>query len=207
MPRRTKIVATLGPASSDAQNARAHDRGRARRGAHEFLARHRRRARQARRTGARAGAQGAAARSACWWICRARKSASAASRTTKSSSRRATKFVLDAECKLGDQHAVGLDYKNLPQGRAHRRHAAARRRAHRAGRVRRSRARASPLRGRAGRAAVQQQGHQSQGRRPDRAGADREGHAGHQDRRRAQGGFSRRVVSALGRRHAAGRAI
>jgi pyruvate kinase len=24
------------------------------------------------------------------------------------------KFVLDAECKLGDQHVVGLDYKNLP---------------------------------------------------------------------------------------------
>ena len=25
------------------------------------------------------------------------------------------KFVLDAECKLGDAHRVGLDYKNLPQ--------------------------------------------------------------------------------------------
>ena len=63
---------------------------------------------------------------------------------------------------------------------------------------------AHPHRGRAGRPALQQQGHQSQGRRPDRAGADRQGHAGHQDRGDAQGRFPRRVVPAARGRHAHG---
>ena len=58
MPRRTKIVATLGPASSDPKTLARMIDGRARRRAHEFLARHRRRAPQARRAGARARAQG-----------------------------------------------------------------------------------------------------------------------------------------------------
>ena len=42
------------------------------------------------------------------------------------------KFVLDAERKLGDSSGVGLDYKNLPQDVSAGRHAAARRRPHRA---------------------------------------------------------------------------
>ena len=91
-------------------------------------------------------------------------------------------FVLDAaRSEPGDQQAVGLDYKELPRD------------------VKpgdtlllndglivltvdhvRGRARAHTGQGR--RRVVQQQGHQQARRRPHRAGADRQGHGGHQDR-------------------------
>ena len=56
-----------------------------------------------------------AARSRSWPTCRARRSASASSPTARSSSSPAQRFVLDADCELGDATRVGLDYKELPR--------------------------------------------------------------------------------------------
>ena len=63
-----------------------------------------------------------------------------------------------------------------------RRHAAAQRRPDRADRRRRCAASRCTPSVKHRRRAVQQQGHQQAGRRPDGAGADRQGHGGHQDR-------------------------
>ena len=86
-----------------------------------------------------------------------------------------------AATELGTSERVGLDYKELPRDvrpgdtlllndgllRADGRRGARRGSAHD---------------GRRRRRAVEQQGHQQGRRRPDRAGADRQGHGGHQDR-------------------------
>ena len=44
-----------------------------------------------------------------------RRSASANSPAARSSSRPGRTFILDAECELGDDRRVGLDYKELPR--------------------------------------------------------------------------------------------
>ncbi|MDP1673399.1 MAG: pyruvate kinase [Burkholderiales bacterium] len=113
MIRRTKVVATLGPASSDAKTlARMIDAGvdvvrinfshgtpeehRARVSLVRKLARKAERA-----VGVLVDLQGPKIRVGKF-------------RDDKIQLETGAKFVLDAECRLGDQNTVGLDYKNLP---------------------------------------------------------------------------------------------
>ena len=113
MPRRTKIVATLGPASSDPKTlARMIDAGldvvRVN-FSHGTAAEHTRRVELVRSLARKAGRavgvlvdlQGPKIRIGRF-------------RDGKISLAAGAKFVLDAECALGDQHTVGLDYKKLP---------------------------------------------------------------------------------------------
>jgi pyruvate kinase len=113
MIRRTKVVATLGPASSDAKTLSrmidagmdvvrinfshgAPDEHRAR------VALVRKLARQAgRAVGVLVDLQGPKIRVGRF-------------KDGKIHLEPGAKFILDAECKLGDQQVVGLDYKNLP---------------------------------------------------------------------------------------------
>jgi pyruvate kinase len=113
MPRRTKIVATLGPASNDRKTLAAMiDAGLdvvRMNFSHGTLAEHRRRVELVRSLARKAGRavgvlvdlQGPKIR-----IGRFRDG-----KITLSAEQ---KFVLDAECELGDEHTVGLDYRNLP---------------------------------------------------------------------------------------------
>jgi len=113
MPRRTKIVATLGPASSDAKTlARMIDAGLdvvRMNFSHGTADEHRRRVELVRALARKAGRavgvlvdlQGPKIR-----IGRFKEG-----RITLAAGE---KFVLDADCALGDQHIVGLDYKKLP---------------------------------------------------------------------------------------------
>jgi pyruvate kinase len=113
MIRRTKVVATLGPASSDAKTlTRMIDAGldvvrinfshgspdehRARVNLVRQLAR-----KAGRAVGVLVDLQGPKIRVGKF-------------KDGKIHLEPGAKFVLDAECKLGDQHVVGLDYKNLP---------------------------------------------------------------------------------------------
>ncbi|MBX3665608.1 MAG: pyruvate kinase [Burkholderiales bacterium] len=113
MIRRTKVVATLGPASSDAKTlARMIDAGmdvvrinfshgspdehRARVGLVRQLAR-----KAGRAVGVLVDLQGPKIRIGRF-------------KDGKIHLEPGAKFVLDADCKLGDQRTVGLDYKNLP---------------------------------------------------------------------------------------------
>jgi len=113
MIRRTKVVATLGPASSDAKTlTRMIDAGldvvrinfshgspdehRARVNLVRTLAR-----KAGRAVGVLVDLQGPKIRVGKF-------------KDGKITLEPGAKFVLDAECKLGDQHVVGLDYKNLP---------------------------------------------------------------------------------------------
>jgi len=113
MPRRTKIVATLGPASSDPKIlARMIDAGLdvvRMNFSHGTADEHARRVELVRTLARRAGRavgvlvdlQGPKIR-----IGRFREG-----RITLAAG---AKFVLDADCAMGDQHSVGLDYKKLP---------------------------------------------------------------------------------------------
>jgi len=113
MPRRTKIVATLGPASSDPKTlARMIEAGLdvvRMNFSHGSAAEHRRHVGLVRSLARKAGRavgvlvdlQGPKIR-----IGRFREG--------KITLAAGAKFVLDAECELGDQHRVGLDYENLP---------------------------------------------------------------------------------------------
>ena len=113
MPRRTKIVATLGPASSDPKTlARMIDAGLdvvRMNFSHGTADEHRKRVEMVRALARKAGRavgvlvdlQGPKIR-----IGRFREG-----KITLASG---AKFVLDAECALGDQRQVGLDYKKLP---------------------------------------------------------------------------------------------
>ena len=113
MIRRTKIVATLGPASSDARVlSRMIDAGLdvvRMNFSHGTAAEHRKRvnlvralARRAERAvGVLVDLQGPKIRIGKFKDGRITLAAGA-------------KFVLDAECAMGDEHRVGLDYKNLP---------------------------------------------------------------------------------------------
>lgn len=113
MIRRTKVVATLGPASSDAKTLTrmidagldvvrinfshgAPDEHRARVNLVRTLAR-----KTGRAVGVLVDLQGPKIRVGKF-------------KDGKITLEPGAKFVLDAECKLGDQHVVGLDYKNLP---------------------------------------------------------------------------------------------
>jgi pyruvate kinase len=113
MLRRTKIVATLGPASSDAKTlARMIDAGldvvRVN-FSHGTPAEHRKRVELVRALARKAGRavgvlvdlQGPKIRIGKF-------------KTGQIELASGDKFVLDAECEMGDQNRVGLDYKNLP---------------------------------------------------------------------------------------------
>jgi len=114
MPRRTKIVATLGPASSDAKTlARMIEAGLdvvRLNFSHGTAAEHGKRVELVRSLARKAGRaigvlvdlQGPKIRIGRF-------------RDNKTILSVGDKFVLDAECALGDQHQVGLDYKNLPK--------------------------------------------------------------------------------------------
>ena len=113
MIRRTKIVATLGPASSDARVlSRMIDAGLdvvRMNFSHGTAAEHRKRVNLVRALARKAGRavgvlvdlQGPKIRIGKFKDGRITLAAGA-------------KFVLDAECAMGDEHRVGLDYKNLP---------------------------------------------------------------------------------------------
>jgi pyruvate kinase len=113
MARRTKIVATLGPASSDPKTlARMIEAGLdvvRMNLSHGTPAEHRKRVELVRSLARKAGhaigvlvdLQGPKIRIGRFRDGRITLAAGA-------------KFVLDAECEMGDEHSVGLDYKNLP---------------------------------------------------------------------------------------------
>ncbi len=114
MPRRTKIVATLGPASADPKIlARMIEAGldvvRVN-FSHGSAAEHRRLVELVRALAAKAGRavgvlvdlQGPKIRIGRFKDGKVILTAGA-------------RFVLDAECELGDEHGVGLDYKSLPK--------------------------------------------------------------------------------------------
>jgi pyruvate kinase len=113
MPRRTKIVATLGPASSDPKTlsrmiAAGLDVVRMN-FSHGTIAEHRERVEMVRKLARKAGRavgvlvdlQGPKIRIGRFREGRVELAAG-------------DKFVLDAEGAVGDQHGVGLDYENLP---------------------------------------------------------------------------------------------
>jgi pyruvate kinase len=113
MTRRTKIVATLGPASTDSKTlermiAAGMDVVRMN-FSHGTADEHRKRVALVRRLALKAGRavgvlvdlQGPKIRIGKF-------------RNDKIELLAGAKFVLDADCKLGDQHTVGLDYTNLP---------------------------------------------------------------------------------------------
>jgi pyruvate kinase len=113
MARRTKIVATLGPASSDPKTlARMIEAGLdvvRMNFSHGTAAEHGKRVELVRSLARKAGRaigvlvdlQGPKIRIGRFKEGKVTLAAGA-------------KFVLDAECEMGDQHRVGLDYKNLP---------------------------------------------------------------------------------------------
>jgi pyruvate kinase len=114
MLRRTKIVATLGPASSDPLTlARMIDAGLdvvRMNFSHGTAAEHRQRVELVRSLAIKAGRavgvlvdlQGPKIRIGKF-------------KEGKISLKAGEKFVLDAECEIGDAHRVGLDYKSLPK--------------------------------------------------------------------------------------------
>src|SRR5262245_43939061 len=113
MPRRTKIVATLGPASSDPKTlGRMIDAGLdvvRMNFSHGTPDEHRKRVELVRSLARRAGRavgvlvdlQGPKIRIGRF-------------KDGKITLKPGDKFVLDADCTLGDQHTVGLDYRKLP---------------------------------------------------------------------------------------------
>ena len=189
MHRATKIVATIGPASSDLEMLDPNDSRRRRRRAPEFFARHGARSHRPRRPGARSCRSSAAAKWRSWPICRARKSASANSRTARSQLETRRSLHSRRRLRTGQPGTGRPRLQGIAARRASRRHAAAQRRPDRAGRRVGDRQRDS-YHGEDRRRAVEQQGHQPPGRRADRAGADRQGHGRHQDRDAA----SRRIT-------------
>ena len=182
MPRATKIVATLGPASSSPevleQMIRAGVDVVRLNFSHGKAQDHIDRA----DAGARGRAAGPARRWRSWPTCRARRSASASSTAARRCWRPGRPSSSTPRCtELGNERARRPGLQGTAARRAPGRHAAAQRRPAQADRRRGAR-RAGAHHGRRRRRAVEQQGHQQGRRRPDRAGADRQGHGGHQDR-------------------------
>ncbi len=201
--RNTKIVATLGPACSDPPRS---CRACSPQASTSFASTSRTatpRITSSARSSCASARRSSAARSPSWRTCRGRRSASASSPMARSSSCPGTISSSTAECELGDDKRVGLDYKELPRDvspgavlllddgliRLHR--GGGRRPAHR-------------HQSRAGWHAVQQQGHQPHGRRPHRAGAHGQGHGRRQDRGDARGRLPRRLVPEEQGRHVHG---
>jgi len=113
MIRRTKVVATLGPASSDAKTlSRMIEAGLdvvRINFSHGTPDEHRAKVNLVRQLGRKAG------RSVGVLVdLQGPKIRVGKFRDGKILLEAGAKFVLDAECKLGDQNTVGLDYKNLP---------------------------------------------------------------------------------------------
>ena len=125
---KTKIVATIGPASESPRDARAADpRGHERRPP-ELLAR---RLRGARATNRATSGPPSARRAGAWrsWpICRGRRCASARSHPSRSSCGRATAFTLTAHEEPGTAERVSVSFERLPAGREARRQAVPERR-------------------------------------------------------------------------------
>jgi hypothetical protein len=125
----------------------------------------------------------AAAKWRSWRTCKVRRSASASLKMARSAGERRQ---VHPRRQVGRQRRTGQPGPRRPrlQGLAARscarRQAAAERRPDRAGGRQVSRPR-DPHHRQNRRRAVQQQGHQPPGWRPDRAGADRQGHGRHQD--------------------------
>src|SRR6185295_18801811 len=114
MPRRTKIVATLGPASSDAKTlSRMIEAGLdvvRMNFSHGTAKEHTQRVELVRELARKAGrAVGVLVDLQGPKIRIGRFEHDRISLTT------GDKFVLDADCTMGDANRVGLDYKNLPQ--------------------------------------------------------------------------------------------
>ncbi len=201
-PRATKIVATLGPASSDpavlerlivagVNVVRVNFSHGSARGAHRdraSRARDRRPSRPEHR--------------------RARRPAGTEDphrqvRRRPDRARRRRPFTFDVDCELGDQTRVGLDYQELVNdvkpgdtlllndGRMMMR----------VDRVTATTIECTVI---DARRAVEPQGHQSPGWRPVGAGADREGHGGHQDRGGLPGRLRRGLVPEECGRHVHG---
>ena len=114
MLRSTKIVATLGPASSDPavleKMVRAGVDVVRLNFSHGSADDHRKRAELVKDIARRPGA-----RSRSCATCRGPRSGSASSRTARSRYEAGSRFILDAGCELGDAERVGLDYKELPR--------------------------------------------------------------------------------------------
>ena len=92
--RRTKIVATIGPATRSVERAGGADPGRRRRPAAQLLARHARRARRERRDGPRGGASGRPRGRPARGPARGRSCGSTRSRAAWSSSREGSELTL-----------------------------------------------------------------------------------------------------------------
>ena len=194
MLRSTKIVATLGPASSDPAMLERMVRCGRGRGAAEFLPRHRRRPPRraptlvkeiARKTGRTVGImcdlQGPKIRVGKF-------------KDGKVTLAKGQKFILDADLRTGRRRARRPGLQGAAARRRRGRRAAAGRRQDRARRHRRAR-RGGAHHGAPRRRAVEQQGHQPAGRRADRARAHRQGHRGHPHRGEDQRRLPRGVVS------------
>ena len=113
------------------------------------------------------------------------------------------RFILDAGIEMGDGERCRPRLQGTAARRRGGRAAVARRRQDRARGHQRARQR-SAHHGAPRRRAVEQQGHQPPGRRADRAGADRQGHGGHPDRHQAAGRLPGGVVPEERRRHVHG---
>jgi pyruvate kinase len=113
MSRHTKIVATLGPASSTAEVLERMVQAGVdvvrMNFSHGTVEDHIARAAAIRARQIRPH------RSAFWAICRGQKSASASSRTARSPWSSARTSSSTPKCALGNQERVGLDYKDLPK--------------------------------------------------------------------------------------------
>jgi pyruvate kinase len=200
MPRRTKIVATLGPATDTGGDGR-HARRRRRRGPAQPLPRHPRAPPRPRRAPC-ATAPGRRATTARWGAVDLQGPRSASGASPTAHRPRRGPFTLDAACPL-DAATGPRSAPPIPswQGRESRRYPAAGRRGHRALGGGRWHPHRLP-RGH-GWQALQQQGHQQEGRRPLGPGPHREGQGGHPLRRRDRADYLAVSFVRNGRRRAA----
>jgi hypothetical protein len=115
MSRHTKIVATLGPASSDPQVPRTHGPGRRRRGAHELLPRQGRGPHRARRRHPRGGRAGGRPVGILADLQGPKIRVGKFEDNKHHADRDASPSSSTPSCELGNAQRVGLDYKDLPK--------------------------------------------------------------------------------------------